>query len=101
MKLFLGLAIGLIILLDFLQATYKTVPEVERGLGLPVLGSMSHMETVEERETVRLRRLRLTIAAAIFIALLVAVVTIFYVRPASLPEWVREVLEALLGSNKR
>jgi len=93
----LGVAIGLILLLDFLRGTYKTVSDVEVGLALPVLGSLSHMETDTERHEVRTRRVRLTMVSAVLLTLLVCIVTIYYVRPTSLPEIVQQLLSLLLG----
>lgn len=94
----LGVAIGLILLLDVLQGTFKTPDEVERNLGLPVLGGVSHLETDEERvSTVRGRR-RVTVAAFGFVALVVVVVTIYYQAPTRLPGVVRDLLKLLLGS---
>ena len=93
----LGVAIGLILLLDFIRATYKTVPDVEIGLALPVLGSLSHMETDGERRRAKARRVRLTMVSAVLLTLLVCVVTIYYVRPTSLPEIVQQLLSLLLG----
>ncbi|MHC5069400.1 MAG: GumC domain-containing protein [Planctomycetota bacterium] len=93
----LGLAIGLILLLDFLQATYKTVADVEQGLALPVLGSLNHMETDAQRRRVHARRVRLTMISAVLLTLLVCVVTIYYVSPTSLPEIVQQLLSLLLG----
>ena len=93
----LGVAIGLILLLDFLRATYETVSDVEIGLALPVLGSLSHMETDAERRRVHARRVRLTMISAVLLTLLVCVVTIYYIRPASLPAIVQQLLSLLLG----
>lgn len=93
----LGAAIALILLLDFLQGSFKTVDDVERGLTVPVLGGMSHLETEEERRaTVRSRR-RASLAAFGFVGLVVVVVTIFYVDPTRLPPVVRDLLAMLLG----
>ncbi len=93
----LGVAIALVLLLDLLRATYKTVADVEIGLALPVLGSLSHMETDVERRRLHARRVRLTIVSAVLLTLLVCVVTIYYVRPTSLPEVVQKALSLLLG----
>jgi hypothetical protein len=93
----LGVAIGLILLLDLLQGTFKTVDDVERGLMVPVLGGVSHLETDEERvASVRGRR-RATLVAFAFTGLVVLVVTIFYVAPTRLPPVVRDLLSMLLG----
>lgn len=93
----LGVAIGLILLLDFVQGTFKTVDDVERALPVPVLGGMSHLETEAERiDNVRRRR-RVSLVASAFVALVVIVVTIFYVDPTRLPPVVRDLLAMLLG----
>lgn len=94
----LGVAIGLILLLDLLQGSFKTPDEVERGLGVPVLGGMSHLETEEERVSVARGRRRGAVAAFGFVALVVVVVTIYYQAPTRLPPFVRDLLTMLLGS---
>ncbi|MBL8751611.1 MAG: hypothetical protein JNK78_20830 [Planctomycetes bacterium] len=93
----LGFAVGMILLLDVVQGTFKTIDEVERGLPVPVLGGMSHLETDFERETVARKRRRVSLAAAAFLFLCVAVVTIFYVDATRLPPFVRDLLALLLG----
>ena len=93
----LAVAIGLILLLDVLQSTYKTVEDVEHGLALPVLGGLSHMETLEERRQVSVRRTRTGLVAGAFVLLMVSVITIYYVAPTSLPPFVRDTLFLLLG----
>lgn len=93
----LGVAIGLILLLDIVQGTFKTIDDVERAVPVPVLGGMSHLETEAERqEAVRRRRVSLTAAA--FVSLVVVVVTIFYVDPTRLHPAVRDLLAMLLGN---
>ena len=94
----LSVAVGLVFVIDLLQSTYKTVSDVEGALEVPILGTMSYMETAAERESHRTRRLRLTIASTIFIALLVTVVTLYYVQPTSLPEVIRDLLDLMLGA---
>ncbi len=94
----LGTAIGLILLLDLLQGSFKTVDDVERGLAVPVLGGMSHLETEEERRVVVRGRRRASVAAFAFVGLVVVVVTIYYVDPVRLPPIVRDLLSMLLGS---
>ncbi len=94
----LGAAIALILVLDLLQGSFKTVDDVERGLTVPVLGGMSHLETDEERRTTQRSRRRASLAAFSFVALVVVVVTIFYVDPTRLPRLVRDLLAMLLGS---
>ena len=94
----LGVAIGLILLLDLLQGTFKTVDDVERGLQLPVLGGLAHLETAEERLAAGRSRRRAAAAAFGFVGLVVVVLTIFYVAPTRLPPVVRDLLTLLLGS---
>lgn len=94
----LGVAIGLILLLDLLQGSFKTIGDVERGLGVPVLGGMSHLETEEERTQVQRGRRRAATVAFGFVALVVVVVTIYYRAPTRLPAIVRELLQMLLGT---
>ena len=93
----LGAAIGLILLLDFLQGTYKTVDDVERGLSVPVLGAVSHLETDEEREHAVRHRRRVSTVAAAALVLITIVVTIFYLDPTRLPPVVRDLLALVLG----
>ena len=95
----LGLAIGLILLLDVVQGTFKTIDDVERGLPVPVLGGMSHLETDAEREQAIRSRRRVSLAAAAFVFLCVAVVTIFYVDATRLPPVVRDLLALVLGKS--
>lgn len=96
----LGAAIGLILLLDVLQGTFKTVEDVERGLSVPVLGGMSHLETEEElRRAVRVRR-RNSLVAVAFFGLGGFVLLIFLVDPTRLPSFVRDVLAFLLGRGR-
>ncbi|MCU0864214.1 MAG: hypothetical protein MUC36_10505 [Planctomycetes bacterium] len=90
-------AIGLILLLDMLQGTFKTVEDVERNLAVPVLGGISHLETEEERTALVRSRRRGTLLAFGFVFLVVAVVTIYYVAPTRLPPTVRDLLAMLLG----
>lgn len=94
----LGAAIALILLLDLVQGTFKTLDDVERALPVPVLGGMSHLETEAEREESLRRRRRMSLASAAFLTLVVVVVTIFYVDPTRLPPVVRDLLAMLLGS---
>lgn len=93
----LGLAVGLVLLLDVLQGTFKTVDDVERGLGIPVLGGMSFLETVEQRQRVSRGRRRATVVAAAFVVLVVIVVTVYYLDPVRLPPMVRDLLALVLG----
>jgi hypothetical protein len=94
----LGIAIGLILLLDVLQGSFKTVEDVERGLPVPVLGGMSHLETEVERVTTRRSRRFAVAAAATFLTLATAVLVIFYVDPTVLPPMVRDLLVLVLGT---
>ncbi len=94
----LGVAIALILLLDLLQGSFKTVDDVERGLAVPVLGGMSHLETSAERDRGVRNRRRVTLVAATFVFLVVVVVTIYYVDPTRLPPFVRDLLGLLLGT---
>lgn len=93
----LGAAIGLILAIDLLQGTYKTVDDVERGLAVPVLGGMSHLETEEQRARVSGSRKRASLLAGSFVVLTVVVVTWYYREPTSLPPFVRDLLGMVLG----
>lgn len=96
----LGLAIALVLLIDFLQMSFKSVADVESGLGLPVLGTMSYLETNEEAVSTRGRRTRVTVFAVAFLVLLLTVVTIYYVSPTSLPEYVTDFLDLILKEKR-
>jgi hypothetical protein len=94
----LGMAIALILLLDVMQGSFKTIEDVERGLPVPVLGGVSHLVTVEEREQgVRSRR-RVTLVSAAFVVLISGVVILFYWDPTRLPPFVRDLLAMVLGA---
>jgi uncharacterized protein involved in exopolysaccharide biosynthesis len=96
----LAVAIALVLLIDFLQMSFKSVADVESGLGLPVLGTMTFLETDEESASTRDRRTRLTIFAVVFLVLLFTIVTLYYVMPTSLPPFVVNLLEDVLGPRK-
>lgn len=93
----LAVAIGLVLLIDLLQATFKTVDDVERGVPLPVLGGMSHLETEEERLSARKSRRRTSLIAVALTSLVALIVTIYYVDNTRLPGPVRDLLTMLLG----
>ncbi|MBK8098560.1 MAG: hypothetical protein IPK26_15730 [Planctomycetes bacterium] len=94
----LGLAIALILALDFLQGTFKTLDDVERALPVPVLGGLSHLETEEQRRTLSRGRRRASLVAATAVVLMVVLVTIYYVYPERLPPFARDLLAMVLGS---
>ncbi|MEM7201839.1 MAG: hypothetical protein AAF628_16350 [Planctomycetota bacterium] len=94
----LAFAIGLVLLIDILQSTYKTLSDVERELPVPVLGGLSFMTTDEDRREQTVRRARFGVAAGVFLVLMLSVITLYYVDPTSLPPVVRDTLELLLGS---
>jgi hypothetical protein len=96
----LAVAIGLVLLLDVVQSSFKTVDDVERALPVPVLGGMSHFETEEQRRRVRTSRLRASVIAASFLVSAVIVVTVYYVAPLHLPKTVLDLLSTVLGNNK-
>lgn len=94
----LGAAIGLVLLLDFMRSTFKTVDDVQYALSVPVLGVMAFLETSEERVRTHRQRRRVSIAAATFLVLSLSLVTVYYLDPARLPPLVRNALDMLLGS---
>lgn len=94
----IALAIGLVLLFDILQTTFKTVDDVQRLLPVPVLGGMSHMVTVEQRRDVVVRRTRASLVAGVFLVLMIAIVTIYYVAPTRLPPMLRDTLGLILGT---
>ncbi len=96
----LGAAIGLIFALDALRFTYKTIDELERGLPVPVLGGISHVETQIERTQTRRGRVWGSVVAMLLVFLIVAVATLYYVAPARLPTWARDMLDLVLGTGE-
>jgi capsular polysaccharide biosynthesis protein len=97
----LGAAIVLILLFDMLRTTFKTIDDVERGLPVPVLGGISYMETLEQRAATGARRARISLVAFAFLVLVIAIVVVYYVAPARLPQPVLDVLDPLLGEPKK
>lgn len=93
----LGAAIALILLLDLLQGSFKTMDDVERGLAVPVLGGVSHLETDVERTETSRTRTRALVVAFVFTALVATVTTIFYLDPTRLPPVVRDLMALVLG----
>lgn len=94
----LGFAIALILLLDVLQGTFKTIDEIERSLAVPVLGGMSHLETDVQRQRLQRGRRRWSLFAAALLFLSVVVITVYYLDPTRLPPAVRDALAMLLGA---
>jgi hypothetical protein len=86
----------LILLFDFLQGSFKSLEDVERGLGVPVLGGVSHLETEMERVVAQRSRRRVSLVAAAALLMVTAIVTIFYLDPNRLPTVVRDILRVLL-----
>lgn len=93
----LGLAIGLILLVDSLQGTLKTVDDVERALPVPVLGTIGHMDTDEERVRTVAGRRRASLVAGAVLFCGVVVVTVYHVAPERLPPFARDLLMMVLG----
>ena len=91
-------AIGLILLFDMLQGSFKTVEDVERGLSVPVLGGVSHLETDDERIAAARSRRRASLVAAAALLLVTAIVSVFYIDPTRLPPAVRSILTIILGA---
>ena len=92
------LAIGLILAFDLVQGSFKTIEDVERGLPVPVLGGVSHLETQDEREHAVKSRRRVAIVSGSAVALLTVVVSIFYFDSTLLPPVVRDLLAMILGA---
>ena len=92
----LALAIGLILVIDFLQASFKTVGDVEHALSVPILGSISHMKTEEKKSAETRKHRRVALVATVLLVLLVAVFFIYYTDPTLLPGPVRDVLSLIL-----
>ncbi len=96
----LAVAIGLVLLIDILQSTFKTVDDVERVLALPVLGGLSYMTTDAELQAQSTRRRRVGIVVGVLVVLLLTVITIYYLDPTRLPPVVRDGLDVLLGAGE-
>ncbi len=94
----LGAAIGLILAFDVLQGSFKTVEDVERGVPVPVLGGVAHLETVEERQQAARGRRRVAVASGLAVAMITVVVSIFYIDATLLPPVVSDILAMLLGA---
>ncbi len=94
----LATAIGVILLLDFLQSSFKTLDDVERALPVPVLGALAHLETFEERTRTVAHRRRVSLAASVFLFLSLSVTMIYFFDPTKLPPIVASVFDVLFGS---
>lgn len=93
----LGAAILLILLIDLLRGTLKTVDDVERALPVPMLGAVSFLETDEERRRTTSRRRRASLVASAVLLGAVVLVTTYYVAPHRLPPFARDLLSIVLG----
>ena len=93
----LAFAIGLVLLIDIMQTTFKTLQDVERLLSLPVLGGMSHLLTADRKREVYARRTKTGLAAGVFLLLMISLITIYYVDATRLPPMVRDTLGLILG----
>ncbi|MCA8953602.1 MAG: hypothetical protein KDE27_29085 [Planctomycetes bacterium] len=91
-------AVGLVLVLDMLRGSFKTVDDVERTLAVPVLGSVSFLETAVQRQQLARARRRATIVAAAFLMLVGGVVLLYYFDPTRLPPIVRDMLSIVLGT---
>jgi protein tyrosine kinase modulator len=89
---------ALIVLLDFLQSSFKTIDEVHRGLPIPVLGGVSYIELPEEVESSRRFRIKVTIISTIALVLIGSLLAIYFLDPVRLPSWVLNLLDGLMGS---
>jgi uncharacterized protein involved in exopolysaccharide biosynthesis len=93
----LGVAIGLILLVDFLQGTFKTVEDVERAMPVPVLGGFAHLQTEEVRQRAQKSRRFASLVGGTVLVLILTMVTIYYLDPTRLPAFARNVLALVLG----
>ncbi len=89
---------GLILLLDFLQSSFKTIDEVQRGLSIPVLGGISYVELAEEVAASRRFRLKVTLISMFAVAVVGTLLTIYFLDPVRLPGWFLNLLDGLMGS---
>ncbi|MGE3175630.1 MAG: hypothetical protein AB7O97_23610 [Planctomycetota bacterium] len=93
----LGAAVALILILDVIRGTLKTVDDVERALPVPMLGGVSYLETQEERARASRTRRRASLVAGLILVGAVVVVTTYYVAPHRLPPFARNLLSIVLG----
>ncbi len=93
----LAAAIVLILALDLLRGTLKTVDDVERALHVPMLGAVSFLETPEDRRRAQASRRRASLVAGAVLVFCVALVTAYYIAPHRLPPFARDLLTLMLG----
>ena len=67
---------------------------------MPVLGSMSHIETTDERRAQVRSRTKVVLLSGAFLALVVAVLSIYFVAPTRLPTTVVDLLDTMVGSSE-
>lgn len=91
-------AIGLVLLIDVVRSTFKTLEDVEFSLPVPVLGSMAHIETTEERRAQVRSRTKIALVSGAFLVLIVAVLSIYFVAPTRLPTAVVDLLDNVIGA---
>ncbi len=91
----LAVSIGLIFLLDLLQATWKTYEDVERGLPVPALGGVAYLELAEDLARAKRQRFRVALISLFFLALLIGLFLVWVLDPVRLPSWLRDLMDSV------
>jgi uncharacterized protein involved in exopolysaccharide biosynthesis len=91
----LAVSIGLIFLLDLLQATWKTFEDVERGLPVPALGGVAYLELAEDLARAKRLRIRVALISLTILALVIGIFVVWIVDPVRLPSWLRDLMDSV------
>ncbi|HHI79683.1 MAG TPA: hypothetical protein ENK02_06855 [Planctomycetes bacterium] len=91
----LAVSIGLIFLLDLLQATWKTYEDVERGLPVPALGGVAHLDLAEDLARAKRLRVRVALISLTFLLLVIGIFVIWILDPVRLPSWLRDFMSSV------
>jgi len=75
-----GLGIGITLLLDFIDTSFKDVNELESQLGLTVISAVPYIETEEEARKKRLKMLASMAFFALYAMLLLAAMVVLYLK---------------------
>ncbi len=97
----IAVAIGLILLLDLLQPTFKSLDEIGRALPVPVLGAVSHFELAEDRAAAAARRFKIMLLVGVALTFLGSIFALYFLDPVRLPEWVRGALDKVFAAKAK
>jgi polysaccharide chain length determinant protein (PEP-CTERM system associated) len=75
-----GLGIGITLLLDFIDTSFKDVNDIESQLGLKVISAVPFIETEEEARKKRFRMLASVVFFALYAMLLLAAMVFLYMK---------------------